>query len=147
VSLPPRQHVKPDSKRLFQPLHYQRKLEAVGGLDKEQHASAPNDKPAYPEAVTPFRLAKYAKEKRFGFRQPEQWLADINRRLHPVPDIFCQCSFLPHIQCLRVYICGCEPVCFILTGKNDEKDEKIVGLKQDREYLNVSLHEQTARTA
>jgi hypothetical protein len=104
VPPPSRQHVKPDSERLFQQLHYQRQLKPIAGLNGERRASFLNDKPAYPEAVTPFRLAEYAVEERFGPRKLEKRFADINRRLYFVPSVFGQLTFRSHIVCLRIYM-------------------------------------------
>jgi hypothetical protein len=60
---PPFHHyVKPQGKRLLQPLHYQHQHKAVVGLDAEREPRPLKPESAYLEAVTRFCLAKYAME-------------------------------------------------------------------------------------
>jgi uncharacterized iron-regulated membrane protein len=121
VARPSRQHIEVDGKRLLHPLHYQRQLQAVIGLDVKREPRPFKLKPAYLEAVTCFCLAKYAAEERFGPREMEKRLADINRRSHFVPYMLGQFTFRSHIGCLRTIYMRLSAVLLYLNAKKVKK--------------------------
>jgi hypothetical protein len=114
------------------PLHNLGQFLPIGGLDAEREPLPVEPKPAHFEVKSFFRLTKHTVQQHDRPSQPEERLANIDRRPHLVPHVFRQITFHSHNTYPPHYICGWEPSRFIQTRKNAKKDEKSAKITRNR---------------